>query len=76
MDTWIEVMKLRFEEEELTERQEYSALTKNLKGTVLSCVMAKKQYQRETAERIFEILFWLRSTRTPSKDALQETEAT
>ena len=56
IDTWIEVMKLHFEEEDLTERQECSALTSNLEGTALNCVMAKKQYQRDTAEKIFEIL--------------------
>ena len=56
IDTWIEVMKLHFEEEDLSERQECSALTKNLEGTALNCVMAKKQYQRDTAEKIFEIL--------------------
>ena len=52
IDTWIEVMKLHFEEEDLSERQECS----NLEGTALNCVMAKKQYQRDTAENIFEIL--------------------
>ena len=56
IDTWIEVMKLHFEEEDLLERQECSALTSNLEGTALNCVMAKKQYQRDTAEKIFEIL--------------------
>ena len=56
IDTWIEVMKLHFEEEDLSERQEGSALTSNLEGTPLNCVMAKKQYQRDTAEKIFEIL--------------------
>ena len=49
-------MNLHFEEEDLTERQECSALTSNLEGTALSSVMAKKQYQRDTAENIFEIL--------------------
>ena len=49
-------MKLHFEEEDLTERQECSALTSNLEGTALNCVMAKKQYQRDTAGKIFEIL--------------------
>ena len=49
-------MKLLFEEEFLTERQKCSALTSNLEGTALNCVMAKKQYQRDTAEKIFEIL--------------------
>ena len=49
-------MKPHFEEEDLTQRQECSALTSNLGGTALNCVMAKKQYQRYTAEKIFEIL--------------------
>ena len=56
IDTWIEVMKLHFEKDDLSERQECSALTSNLEGTALNCVMAKKQYQRDTAEKIFEIL--------------------
>ena len=56
IDTWIEVMKLHFEEEDLSERQECSALTSNLEGTALNCVMAKKQYQCDTVEKIFEIL--------------------
>ena len=49
-------MKLHFQEEDLSERQECSALTSNLERTALNCVMAKKQYQRDTAEKIFEIL--------------------
>ena len=56
IDTWIEVIKLQFEEEDLTERQESSALTSTLEGTALNLVMAKKQYQRDKAEKIFEIL--------------------
>ena len=44
IDTWMEVMKLHFEEEDLSERQECSALTSNLEGTALKKVMAKKQY--------------------------------
>ena len=51
-------MKLQFEEEDLSERQECSALTSNLEGTALNCVMAKKQYQWDTAEKIFEILLY------------------
>ena len=54
--TGLEVMKLRIEEEDLTERQESSALASSSEGTALNCVMAKKHYQRETAEKIFEIL--------------------
>ena len=79
IDTWIEVMKLHFEEEDLSERQECSALTSNLEGTALNCVMAKKQYQRDTAENIFEILltrFRIRGAGAPGDDALRETEAT
>ena len=49
-------MKLHFEEEDLSERQECSALTSNLEGTARNYVMAKKQYQRDTAGKIFEIL--------------------
>ena len=56
IDTWIEAMKLHFEEEDLSERQECSALTSNLEGTSPNFVMAKKQYQRDTAEKNFEIL--------------------
>ena len=56
IDTCIEVMKLHFEEEDLSERQECSALTSNLEGSALNCVSAKKKYQRDTAEKIFEIL--------------------
>ena len=56
IDTWREVIKLHFEEKDLTERQACSALTSNLEVTTLNCVMAKKQNQRDTAEKIFEIL--------------------
>ena len=42
----------------MTERQECSALTSNMEGTALNCVMAKKQYQRDTAEKIFELLLY------------------
>ena len=42
IDTWIEVTKLHFEEEKLKKGQECSALTSNLEGTALNCVMAKK----------------------------------
>ena len=48
-------MKLHFEEEDLSERQESSALT-SLEGTALNYVMAKKQNQQDAAEKIFEIL--------------------
>ena len=43
IDTWIEAMKLHFEEDDLSEKQEWSALTSNLEGAALNCVIAKKQ---------------------------------
>ena len=49
-------MKLHFEEKNLSKKQEYSALTSNLEGTALSCVMAKKTYERDSARKIFDIL--------------------
>ena len=56
IDTWIEVMKLQFEEESLSKKQECNALTSNLEGTALSCVMAKRANERDSARKIFDIL--------------------
>ena len=56
IDTWIEVMKLHFEEENLSKKQECRALTSNLEGTALSCVMAKRANERDSARKIFDIL--------------------
>ena len=56
IDTWIEVMKLHFEEESLSKKQECSALTSNLEGTALNCVMAKIANERDSARKIFDIL--------------------
>ena len=53
---WIEVMKLHFEEESLSKKQECSALTSNLEGTALKCVMAKRANERDSARKIFNIL--------------------
>ena len=49
-------MKLHFEEENLSKKQECSALTSNLEGTALNCVMAKRANERDSARTIFEIL--------------------
>ena len=54
--TWIEVMKLHFEEENLSKKQECSALTSNLEGKALNCVMAKRANERDSARKIFDIL--------------------
>ena len=74
IDTWIEVMKLHFEEEDLKECQECSALTSNVEGTALNCVMAKKQYQRDTAERVFEILLSCFGSRVQGHQAMMRFE--
>ena len=51
-DTWIEVMNLDFEEENLYKKQECSALTSNLEGTALSCVMAKRTKERQCSQNL------------------------
>ena len=56
IDTWIEVMKLHFEEENLSKKQERSALTSNLEGTTLNCMMAKRANERDSTRKIFDIL--------------------
>ena len=58
IDTWIEVMKLHFEEENLSTKQECSALTSNLDGTALlfNGIMAKRTNERDSARKIFDIL--------------------
>ena len=56
IDTWIEVMMLHFEEDNLSKKQESSALTSNLESTALNCVMAKRTNERDSAREIFDIL--------------------
>ena len=47
---------MQFEEENLSKKQECSAMTSNLEGTALSCEMAKKTNERDSARKIFDIL--------------------
>ena len=50
-------MRLHLEQDNLNdERQACTALLSNLEGTVLKCVVAKKEEERDTADKIFEIL--------------------
>ena len=46
-------MKLLFEKENLSKKHECSALTSNLEGTALNCVMAKRPNERDIACKIF-----------------------
>ena len=43
-------------EENLSKKQECSALTRNLEGTALNCVMTKRTNERDSARKIFDIL--------------------
>ena len=55
--TWVEVMRLHLEQANLNdERQAYTAILNNLEGMALKCVVAKKEEERDTADKIFEIL--------------------
>ena len=57
IDTWVEVMRLHLEQDNLNdERQARTAILSNLEGTALKCVVAKKEEERDTADKIFEIL--------------------
>ena len=50
------MMELHFEEENLSKKQECSALTSNLEGTAINCVMAKRANERDSARKIFDSL--------------------
>ena len=57
IDTWVEVMRLHLEQDNLNdERQACTVILSNLEGTALKCVVAKKEDERDTADKIFEIL--------------------
>ena len=57
IDTWVEVMRLHLVQDNLNyERQACTAILSNLEGTALKCVVAKKEEERDTADKIFEIL--------------------
>ena len=57
IDTWVEVMRLHLEQDNLNdERQACTAILSNLEGTALKCVVAKKEEECDTADNIFEIL--------------------
>ena len=50
-------MRLQLEQDNLNdERQACTAVVSNLEGTALKCVVAKKEEECDTADKIFEIL--------------------
>ena len=57
IDTWVEVMRLHLEQDKLNdERQACTVILSNFEGTALKCVVAKKEEERNTADKIVEIL--------------------
>ena len=57
IDAWVEVMRLHLEQDNLNdERQACTAILSNLEDTALEFVVAKKEEERHTADKIFEIL--------------------
>ena len=55
--TWVEVMRLHLEQDNLNdERQACTAILSNLEGTALKFMVAKKEEERDTTDKIFEIL--------------------
>ena len=56
-DRWVEIRRLHSEQHNLNDkRKTCTAILINLEGTALKCVVAKKEEERDTAEKIFEIL--------------------
>ena len=56
IDTWVEVMRLHSEQDNLNDaRQACTAILSNLEGTALKCLVAKKEEERDTADKIFEV---------------------
>ena len=57
IDTWVEVMRLHLEQDNLNdERQACTAILSNLEGTALKCVVAKKEEEHDTADKILILL--------------------
>ena len=59
IDTWVETKRLRLhlkQDKVNDERQACTAILGNLEGTALTCVVAKKEEERDTANKIFEVL--------------------
>ena len=54
-DTYLEVMKLNFEEENISKKQECSKLTIDLEATGINCVKAKKAIECDRTQKVFEI---------------------
>ena len=67
-------MKLHFEEESLSKKQECSKLTSILEGTALNCVMAKRANERDSDRKIFDILLNLFGSEVQGHQAMVKFE--
>ena len=57
IDRLVEVIRLPLEQDNLNdERQACTAILSNQEGSALKCIVAKKEEERDTADKIFEIL--------------------
>ena len=57
IDSWVEVMRLHLEQDNLINKiLACTAILSNLESTALKCVVARKEDERDTADKIFEIL--------------------
>ena len=57
IDKWVKTMRLHLKQNNLIDkRQACTAILINLEGTALKCVVAKKEEERDTADKVFEIL--------------------
>ena len=75
IDTWVEVMRLNLEQDNLNdERQACTAILSNLEGTALKCVVAKKEAERDTADKIFEIFLNRFGSRMKGHQAMMRFE--
>ena len=53
----MEIIRLHLEQDNLIdESQACTAILSNLEGTALKCVVAKKEEERDTSDKIFEIM--------------------
>ena len=68
-------MGLHLEQDNLNdERQAFTAILSNLEGTALKCVVAKKEEERDTADKIFEILLNRFGSRMKGHQAMMRFE--
>ena len=57
IDPWVKTMRPHLKQDNWNDkRQACTAILSNLEGTALKCVVAKKEEERDTADKVFEIM--------------------